>query len=136
MADMAHYCSACGEVHGGHSGDSEAVRVAKIQADRDIEVARIQRSEARQAIEAETEQTEIESEAAVEAAVAEAVTTTAVLAATAEEAPSEPAPEAPVAEEAPAVVEEVSDGEPPAPPETEKRAPAKSGGYWGAYAAS
>ena len=135
MADVPHYCSACGEIHGGHSGDSEAVRVAKIQADRDIEVARIQRSEARQAIEAETEQTEIEAEAEVQAAVAEAVVTTSILAAESGPPAEEPA-EAPVIEAEPVAAEPVDEG-PPAPPEAEHKVPAKSGGgYWAGYSSS
>ena len=82
MADVSHYCSACGEIHGGSSRESEEVKIAKINADRDVEVARLahsaQRVEAAAEVaatevvaEAAVEQTAIEAEAAVEEAVVE-----------------------------------------------------------------
>jgi hypothetical protein len=66
-----HYCSACGEEHGG-SSVSPDVEIARINAKRDVEVARIQRGEARTitALESETEiaVTAIEAAANVEVA--------------------------------------------------------------------
>lgn len=51
-----HYCTGCGVVHGGDD-QAAAVKIAKIQADRDVEVARIQRGETQQVAQlgAETE---------------------------------------------------------------------------------
>ncbi len=113
MADVPHYCSACGEIHGG-GGEPPEVKVARINADRDIEVARLARAEARQEIEAGVEQTEIAAGAAVEqtAIEAEAIIETGA-----------PEPEAVPAEiEAPVVIT-APDPEPegeavPEPPET------------------
>lgn len=64
-----HFCTGCGERHGGSHGKDAEVRIAEIQAKRDIEVAKIERGVIRQETEvaAETEiaTTEIEAEAAV-----------------------------------------------------------------------
>lgn len=129
MAEMQHYCSACGEVHGGSSRESEEVKIAKINADRDIEVAKLSRAEMREMNEAHTEQTEIEAGAAVEqtAIEAEAITEIGV---PPEAEPAVPVVEAPVVVEAP----QESVDEPPAPPETEP-APSHSrgGGMWAGY---
>ena len=132
MADVQHYCSACGEIHGGNSREADEVRIAKINAERDIEVARIQRSEAKAAMDAETEQTEIVAEAEVESAVAEAIVTTTILAENDQppEPESEPAPE-PVIVEAPEPEEEV-----PAPAEVEHESPKHDKGYWSGYSSS
>jgi hypothetical protein len=40
----AHYCTGCGQIHGTESQDA-AVRIAEIEANRAIEVARIERGE-------------------------------------------------------------------------------------------
>lgn len=132
MAEFAHHCSACGEMHGGPGGETEAVKIAKINAERDVEVARLARSEARQDIEAQVEVAEIEAgaqvdEAVVEAAVLEEIATP----------PADPEPE-PEPEPAPVIVTDDSgdEEEVPAPPETEQRAPASGGGYWAGYSAS
>jgi hypothetical protein len=124
----AHYCSACGESHGGRQGESDEVKVAKINADRDIEVARLARAEARQEIEAEIEQTEIIADAAVEEAVVEAAVLDDIL---------NPEPEA-AAEPEPTVVE-IPDAEPepetvPGPAELEEGpAETKKTGVWDSY---
>ena len=39
MADVPHYCSACGEIHGAGSRESEDLKIAKVNADRDIRIA-------------------------------------------------------------------------------------------------
>jgi hypothetical protein len=49
----SHFCSACGQEHG--SGGSPEVEIARINAKRDVEVARIQRGETKHAIETEAE---------------------------------------------------------------------------------
>lgn len=62
-----HYCAACGKIHGGDGQDAQ-VKIAKINADRDIEVARIGRGEFQKTeLEAETEiaVAEIQAEAGV-----------------------------------------------------------------------
>jgi hypothetical protein len=46
----AHFCSACGQVH-GNEGRNVEVQLAKINRDADIEIARIQRGETRTAME-------------------------------------------------------------------------------------
>jgi hypothetical protein len=76
MTDPAmgpHHCSACGQMHGGEGRDAE-VKIAKINADRDIEVARISRGEWQHNadVEAETEiaVTEMETAAGVQEAEA------------------------------------------------------------------
>lgn len=135
MADVPHYCAACGEIHGGSSRESEEIKIAKINADRDIEVARIQRGETKIAAEAEIAATEVVADAQVEvavveaeAAVDEAVVENEVL----EEIVSPP--------EADPVIIPVAgdggddDGEAPGPPEVEPAKPEKSGGgYWDSY---
>lgn len=63
----AHYCTGCGQVHGAE-GQDNAVKIAKINADRDVEVARIGRGEFQKTeLEAETEITvaEIHADAGV-----------------------------------------------------------------------
>jgi hypothetical protein len=72
MADMPHYCSACGEVHGGSAGKDPAVEIAKINAERDIRVAELARGESKKFVEGQIEQTGIEASAAVEEAVVKA----------------------------------------------------------------
>jgi hypothetical protein len=69
--DVPHHCSACGEIHGGSEQESEQVKLAQINAKRDVEVARIQRGETKLAVEGAIEQTEIAAEAAVDEAVVE-----------------------------------------------------------------
>lgn len=127
---LPHYCTGCGEMHGASTADSEAVRIAKINADRDVEVARLARSEARQEIEAEVEQTETLAEAAVEQTAIEAE---AII----EAGAPEPEPDVPVVE-APVMIE-APDPEPEPetvsePPEISP-APAakKSAGWWDGY---
>lgn len=133
MADMPHYCSACGEVHGGHSGETEAIKIAKINADRDIEVARIARSETRQELEAATEQTAIEAEAQVAEAVVEAAVLEEIVTPEPQAAPElepETEPEVIVAD-APE-----SDDVPPPPESEPAKEPKSSGGYWSGYSAT
>lgn len=134
--ELPHHCSACGEIHGGSAADSEAVRIAKINADRDIEVARLARSEARQEIEAQVEQTEIEAAAEVDAAVVAAGLLEEIV--TPPETPAEPEPEL-EPQEAPVIVAEPEpDGdEVPAPPETGSGKPrAVNDGFWAGYSTS
>ena len=128
MADVPHYCSACGEIHGGHSGETEAIKIAKIEADRDIEVARLARAEARQEIEAGVEETKIEAAAAVDAAVVESQVI---------EELATPEPAAIIAPQGdPAPVTEVPEAvsEPESPPESEPvSSGSKGGGWWAGY---
>jgi len=127
--DAPHFCTGCGQQHGGHSGESDEVKIARINRDADVEIAKISRSEARQAIEAETEQTGIVADATVEAAVVEAEVLGDIVAPDPEPVPvvveTDPGPESiPEPEPEPA----------PEPPEIES-APEeeKSGGWWGSY---
>lgn len=123
-----HFCTGCGQPH-ETSGESEAVRIAKINADRDIKVEQIRRSELRHEDETAIEQTEINAEATVE----EAVVTAAVLE---ELIAPDPAPE-PGPVELPVDMPE-PDPEPdtvPEPPETGSAPPESKGdgGWWGGY---
>jgi hypothetical protein len=67
----SHFCSACGEQHGG-SNVAPEVEIARIQAKRDVDVAKIERgalrTEAELAAETEVAVTELETGAAVEVA--------------------------------------------------------------------
>jgi hypothetical protein len=67
----SHYCAACGQIHGGERTDAE-VRIAKINADRDIEVARLQRSEYQHAVDVDAETAVAVTELQTEAGVLEA----------------------------------------------------------------
>jgi hypothetical protein len=111
-----HYCTGCGQLHGGRDLSAE-VKIAKINADRDVEVARIQRGEFQMTpLEAETTiaVTELEAAAAVEVAAelgdgqapaAEEPETTAIVV---EGPPAEPA------EELPSIEPGIGSSEPPA----------------------
>jgi len=137
MADVPHYCSACGEIHGGGSSrESEELKIAKLNADRDIRIAEIQRSERRVLAEAGVETTEVQAEAEIAvaevqagAAVDEAVVENEVL----EEivAPDEPEPVViPVAAPAGGAEEETS-GPPEIAPASQSSG--KSAGFWDNY---
>jgi len=66
-----HFCSACGQEH--ITGKSPEVRIAEINAERDVQIARMEYREAQQlaAVEAETAVVVTELETAAEVAVAE-----------------------------------------------------------------
>jgi hypothetical protein len=127
---VEHYCTGCGERHGGTHGKDAEVRIAEINAKRDIEVARIQRGETRLAVEtaagAELAVAEVQAEAdvAVAAELAPALAEGAesgsepLVLADGPVAEPEPEPDAPSIEPA---------GETSSPPPAEK----KSRGYWG-----
>jgi hypothetical protein len=70
----AHYCAACGHMHGAEGQDS-AVKIAEINAKRDIRLAELARSETRTAAElgAETEVAVAEIHAGAGVAEAEAL---------------------------------------------------------------
>jgi hypothetical protein len=123
------FCPDCGiDHHAGErdgGGKSAEVRIAEINAKRDIEVARIQRGESRAETEAAIEMTEIETEGAVEVAaeLADALA-----------GPADPEPETGADPAEPVVITE--DPAPPAdditPPEVESHhePAAKAGGLW------
>jgi hypothetical protein len=72
---MAHHCSACGDMHGGEHRENPEVAIARIQAERDVKVAELQRGEFdKTELEAETEiaVAEIEAAADVEEAAVKA----------------------------------------------------------------
>jgi hypothetical protein len=129
MADVIpHFCTGtgCEALHG--SPESEDVKIAKINADRDIRVAQLAHSDVHLETEAEVEQAEVIADAEVEqtAIQAEAIIETGL---------PDPEPEVPVVE-APVIVTE-PEPEPEdtgAPPETEP-APReeKSAGWWAGY---
>lgn len=49
-----HFCTGCGKIHGAEQQDS-LVEIARLETNRDIEIARIQRGEMRHATELEAE---------------------------------------------------------------------------------
>jgi hypothetical protein len=102
IAGGSHYCSACGQVHGGQDQAAE-VAIAKINADRDVRVAEIQRAEVRHAATLGAE-TQI---AVAEISAAAGVEETAALAEGIAEAADAGAVEAPVITDVP-----VPDAEP------------------------
>jgi outer membrane biosynthesis protein TonB len=129
MDVVPHYCTGqgCEALHGG-SRESDDVRIAKINADRDIRVAELARNEARQEIEAEVEQTEIVAEASVEASVIEAAVLSDVI--TPDPAPAPEPVELPVDMPEPEPEVEAVPGPPEQEPPT---APKGDGGWWGGY---
>jgi hypothetical protein len=128
------FCPECGTDHHagehGRDGKTAEVKIAEIEANRDIEVARIQRGEMRTMgeLNAETDVAvaEIEAGADVAAAEATAETVAAVLDAGGETEPPPVVIEAPPAEtdEEPSI--EPSDGHDAGPPEEKK----SSFSYW------
>ena len=68
-----HMCGTCGQLHGGDD-DQAAVKIAQIQADRDVQVAKIQRGEFQTTeLEAKTQIAVAEIEAAAGVAETEAL---------------------------------------------------------------
>jgi hypothetical protein len=119
----SHYCSACGQPHGA-TGKSDAVRIAEIERDRAIEIAKLERGMAREEVAADVETTEIRAEADVEVAgeLAGALAET-------------PAPE-PETEPEVVVTDPIPEPDPVddiAPPDTGQHhePKTKSGGMWG-----
>lgn len=131
MADMVpHYCAACGEMHGGNAGKDPAIKIAEINAQRDIEVARLNREGFQRSSEelaAEVEVAEIEAGAQVESAeaIGDAL------------APADPVePPTEVLTEDSEVTDDEGEEAEPEPPETASsptpREPKKAT-HWGAY---
>jgi hypothetical protein len=106
---IPHYCSACGELHGGSHGKNPEIEIAKINAERDIQVAKLARNEFKP--------TEAELENRVELAEVEAgaqVATAEALGGGIAEAGPEVVVEAPSSEETePEIDEIVAEEEPP-----------------------
>ena len=135
MADVPHYCAACGEIHGGSTGrESDELKIAKVNAERDVEIARLAHSAERREAEAVVEVAEVQAEADVaeavveaEAQVAEAVVENEVL-----EEIVNPEPEPVVVVQQDAGPQE--DEEAGTPPETAHvPAESSSGGFWDKY---
>lgn len=134
MADMMpHYCSACGETHGGATGKNPEIEIARINAERDIKVAEMNRGEFKPTpaeLETQTEIAQINAEAEVGAAEA-------IGDALAPAADPEPAA---VVEDAPSVAELEDldggeDGEPEPPEVTSSPTPRepKKVSHWDRY---
>jgi hypothetical protein len=133
------YCPNCGEPLGDSPRqlaevEAAEVKIARINAERDIEVARIGASLGRAELATEETVTEMETEVAPAVAAAEAAVLGAVLGAQ-EPAEPEPAPGTVVVDEAPDAVVVEDDAPPPAesvegsePPEPERK---RSIGMWG-----
>ena len=74
MPDLGeHFCSACGQTHGGEDRTSPEVEIARIQAERDVKIARMEYREAVEAgeLKAENAIQVTELETAADVAVAE-----------------------------------------------------------------
>ena len=113
------FCQDCGNGHdctaeGRESAESDEVKIARINREADVAIAKLAARSAREELATVEEVAEIEAEAAVEAAVAEAEVIGAAI-----EAGIEPEPE-PVIIEAP---EPAGDEPDDAPPELEGSAP-------------
>jgi|SRR5450755_3907239 len=129
MDGMPHYCTGCGEVHGGSSGKNPEIEIAKIHAARDVEVAKLHRNEFKPTdgeLETQITVAEIEGESRVGAAeaIGEAITPP-------DPVTVEPAPE----DETGPVLDEDETAEPEPPEVTsspEPRAPKKKS-WWGNY---
>ncbi|HUY44219.1 MAG TPA: hypothetical protein VMV92_00620 [Streptosporangiaceae bacterium] len=129
MNEIGHYCSACGQAHGGGSRESDDLKIARLNAERDIQIARLARGEVKLEAEAAVEAAEVTAEAGIEqtAIVAETVAETGEL--------PEPGPEP---EPAPVVVvppAETGGDEVAGPPEVSLPATEKKGGsgWWDGY---
>ena len=127
MSDMPHYCSACGQTHGGQAVTDPSIEIARINADRDIAVARLQARQARDGNETAVAVAEVEGDAQVGAAeaVAEVIA--------AETAPEPVIIEAPEPEPEPDL-DELEESEPPendGPAATPPPATKKRKGWWG-----
>ena len=136
---MSNFCPDCGAPQDGSARavaevEDAAVKIARLECERDIEVARINASVARSGMATEEAVVEMETEVAPAVAAAEAAVLGAVLGAQ-EPAEDEEAPETVVVDEAPDAVVVEDDAPPPAeavegsePPEPA----AKRGiGMWG-----
>ena len=115
-----HACETCGLQHGGAGElpprpESDEVAIARIQAERDVEVARLAARESREANETMVDVAEVQAAADVAEAEATAEVVGAVLAAEAE-SDQPPAPD-PVIVDAPAPEPEPDLAPPPAEPQ-------------------
>lgn len=124
QSQSAHYCTGCGEMHGGEHRESPEVAIARINREADVRIAEIQRGQFQQTeLEAETEVAVAEIEAA--AVVDEATVKAEVLDEILTPPEPEPDPVVVVADETdPAPAEEPPSAEPPEtpePPAAEKR---------------
>jgi hypothetical protein len=112
----AHVCETCGLLHDAlvaEERESEAYRLAKLESETRIKLAQIERSAARQEVEAAVEVAEVRADAEVEAAAVEAEVIAAALAASDVEAE-------PIEIVAPDVVQDVDvEVDEDAPPETD-----------------
>ena len=131
---LPHYCSACGLPHGTSTGKSDEVRIAEIQRDKEIELAKIARGEIREIVQtgAETEIAVAEIEAAGDEAVSENIGEALAGGGGGEGEPvpiivNEPAGESEPAEEEPSMTPRDEGENGSAEPEPAAR---KSHGYW------
>ena len=126
-----HYCSACGTQHGGHTGKDAEVRIAEIQAKRDVEVARIQRGEVKAVTELEAETAIAVTELEAAAAVAVAEETDPVPEGDSEDGNQSIIVEGPPAEPAPDEPEPSIEPSQDVPPDHEPETKRKKSAYWG-----
>ena len=136
---MNNFCPDCGAPQDGSPRavaevEDAAVRIARLECERDVEVARINASVARSGMATEEAVVEMETEVAPAVAAAEAAVLGAVLGAQ-EPAEPEPAPDTVVVDEAPDAVVVEDDAPPPAetvegsePPEPASK---RGIGMWG-----
>lgn len=129
-----HDCPDCGLTHSiPETGESEAVRITRINRDADIEIARLQRSEVKLEAEAQVEAVEAAGGTEVEVAAIEAESGVEAAEAVAEALAPEPEPEQVVVPVA-AASDDEGDEEVASPPEVEPMATEKkSKGWWDGY---
>lgn len=128
MSDMPHYCTGCGQVHGGQTATDPSVEIARINAERDVQVAKLQARQQRDYNETAVAVAEVEGDAQVGSAEAMAEV---IAAETPEPEPVIVTVEA--EEEEPEIEELVGDEPPendgtPVNPVPEKK---KRSGWWG-----
>lgn len=127
---MPHFCSACGEPHGTGTVKDPAIEIAKINAARDVEVAKLNRGEFKATpdeLETQVEVAQIEADAQIGAAEA-------IGDALADAAPAEPA----VIQEPTEVTEldgedDLAEAEPPEVTSSPTPREPKKATHWGAY---
>ena len=130
----AHACETCGLLHDAPvPQESEAVAIARIQAENAVTLAKISARQDRDWNETRVEVAEIEGEAAAEVAQAEAEVVGAILATEGGAETAEPPGEPIVVEAAAAAAEPEAAAEEPPVVETTVPKGKNSGGYWGAY---
>jgi len=128
---VPHYCTGCGQMHGGEARENPEVAIARIQAERDVKVAQLSRTETTTWAEADVATAEIAAEAQVDEAVVTAEVQGEMLDQILEPEP-EPEPVVVVSNEAEGGgADEMPAGEPPEAEPAEAVSSKPSNPWWG-----